>query len=89
MAKGSLLTSVTRRQIEELQQVITALEASGETPHPSLPLLHKILHEFRDDELEHLDTAVENGAQMAPGHALLSAVVEGGCRAAIWTAGKI
>ncbi len=57
--------------------------------HPSLPLLHSVLSEFRDDELEHLDTAVNNGAQMAPAHALLSTVIETGCRGAIWLAARV
>lgn len=62
---------------------------STQPPHPSIPLLLSVLTEFRDDELEHLDTAVENGAQMAPAHALLSTVIETGCRGAIWVAGRI
>ncbi|GHJ84990.1 hypothetical protein NliqN6_1392 [Naganishia liquefaciens] len=57
--------------------------------HPSVPLMHKILQEFRDDELEHLDTAVDNGAQLTPGHALLSTVIETGCRGAIWVAARV
>jgi ubiquinone biosynthesis monooxygenase Coq7 len=63
--------------------------ASPTDIHPSLPLLHEILQEFRDDELEHLDVAVENEAQLTPGHALLSAIVGAGCRAAIGVAAKI
>lgn len=39
--------------------------------------------EFRDDELEHLDTAVDHFSQRAPAHALLSAVIGGGCKIAI------
>lgn len=57
--------------------------ASMENVHPSIPLLRGIIAEFRDDELEHLDTAVEHHSQRAPAHALLSTVVEGGCRIAI------
>lgn len=57
-------------------------DQAGEV-HPALPLLKDILEEFRDDELEHLDTAVEEGAQRAPGHALLGAVIGWGCKAAI------
>ncbi|GAA6038509.1 hypothetical protein JCM8097_004604 [Rhodosporidiobolus ruineniae] len=57
--------------------------------HPSLPLLEQILTEFRDDELEHLDTAVANESQQAPAYALLSAVIAGGCRLAIRTVEKI
>lgn len=51
--------------------------------HPSIPLLKDVIREFRDDELEHLDTAVEEHSQRAPAHALLSAVVGAGCKVAI------
>ncbi|KAK7055310.1 mitochondrial 5-demethoxyubiquinone hydroxylase [Favolaschia claudopus] len=51
--------------------------------HPSLPLLKDVIREFRDDELEHLDIAVEHDAQRAPAHALLSSVVGAGCKVAI------
>lgn len=54
-----------------------------------MPLLKQVLEEFRDDELEHLDTAVEEGAQKAPGHSLLSAVIGMGCKAAIQVAKRI
>ncbi|KAJ9114183.1 hypothetical protein QFC20_001699 [Naganishia adeliensis] len=64
-------------------------ELSSPAVHPSVPLMHKILQEFRDDELEHLDTAVENDAQLTPGHALLSTVIETGCRGAIWVAARV
>lgn len=53
------------------------------TKHPSMPLLRDVLREFRDDELEHLDIAVENHAQSAPAHALLSSVIGAGCKVAI------
>ncbi|KAH8829689.1 ubiquinone biosynthesis protein COQ7-domain-containing protein [Flagelloscypha sp. PMI_526] len=48
------------------------------TEHPSIPLLQAVLREFRDDELEHLDTAVQNDAQRAPAHALLSSAIGAG-----------
>ncbi|KAI0781296.1 COQ7 protein [Trametes elegans] len=51
--------------------------------HPSVPLLKEVITEFRDDELEHLDIAVENDSQKAPAHALLSTVVGAGCKVAI------
>jgi len=55
----------------------------------SLTLLRNVLIEFRDDELEHLDTAVEHDSQQAPAHALLSAVVEYGCKGAIEIAKRV
>jgi len=51
--------------------------------HPSVPLLRDVVQEFRDDELEHLNIAVENFSQRAPAHALLSSVVGAGCKVAI------
>jgi ubiquinone biosynthesis monooxygenase Coq7 len=59
------------------------LEKHFDGSHPSIALLKKILAEFRDDELEHLDTAVENDSQKAPAHALLSSLIGVGCKAAI------
>jgi len=51
--------------------------------HPSIPLLRQVIAELRDDELEHLDTAVVHHSQRAPGHALLSSVIGFGCNIAI------
>ena len=51
--------------------------------HPSVSLLRDVIKELRDDELEHLDTAVEHHSQRAPAHALLSTIVGGGCKVAI------
>ncbi|ODN96395.1 ubiquinone biosynthesis monooxygenase Coq7 [Cryptococcus wingfieldii CBS 7118] len=76
-------------QLRELAPLLEKATATGEAPHPSIPLMTSILREFRDDELEHLDTAVEEGAQKAPGHSLLSAIIGVGCKAAINVCGKI
>lgn len=51
--------------------------------HPSVPVLKGVIEEFRDDELGHLDIAVENHSQRAPAHALLSTIVGAGCKVAI------
>ncbi|KAH7889806.1 COQ7-domain-containing protein [Phlebopus sp. FC_14] len=51
--------------------------------HLSVPLLREVIRELRDDELEHLDTAVEHHSQRAPAHALLSTIVGSGCKIAI------
>jgi ubiquinone biosynthesis monooxygenase Coq7 len=51
--------------------------------HPSIPELKSLIRELRDDELEHLDTAVDFDSQKAPAHALLSAVIGTGCNIAI------
>ncbi|KAF8332565.1 COQ7 protein [Amanita rubescens] len=51
--------------------------------HPSVALLKAVVQEFRDDELEHLNIAVDNHSQRAPAHALLSSIVGAGCKIAI------
>lgn len=51
--------------------------------HPSIPLLRQVIEEFRDDELEHLDTAIDHDSQKAPAHALLTTVIQKGCEFAI------
>jgi len=51
--------------------------------NPSLPVLKDLIRELRDDELEHLDIAIESNSQRAPAHALLSSVIVTGCKAAI------
>lgn len=79
-------------QLKELKTILEKEQLGGEVGeevHPSLPLLSDIIKEFRDDELEHLDTAVENESQQAAGHALLSAVIAAGCRGAIWVASRV
>ncbi len=47
------------------------------------PALAAELTVFRDEEVEHHDHAVEQGAREAPGYRLLGAVIRTGCRAAI------
>ncbi|KAA8905529.1 hypothetical protein TRICI_005276 [Trichomonascus ciferrii] len=48
--------------------------------------LKKTIKQFRDDELEHLDTAVEEGAKKAVPYILLTETIKNGCRGAIWVA---
>ena len=53
------------------------------------PELAATFAEFREDELHHRDTAVEQGAHEAPGYGLLSRVITAGCHAAIKITEKI
>lgn len=53
------------------------------------PELAAELTKFRDEELAHRDTAIEEGAREAPGYAVLSAVVRAGCKAAIKISEKV
>ena len=51
--------------------------------------LRRILTEFRDDELEHLDKAMEEGAAQAPAHDVMVRVIRAGCKAAIYVAERV
>jgi ubiquinone biosynthesis monooxygenase Coq7 len=54
-----------------------------------LQKLIKVLCEFRDEELEHLDIAVEDGAKDAIGYSGLNFVIQQGCKVAIKVAEKV
>ena len=45
--------------------------------------LMDIIHQFRDEEMEHHDTGLENDAELAPAYNLLKNVIQAGCYAAI------
>ncbi len=51
--------------------------------------LRETFVEFREDELHHRDTAIEEGAKEAPGYPLLSAIIQAGCRFGIRVSEKI
>ncbi|GJJ70527.1 3-demethoxyubiquinol 3-hydroxylase [Entomortierella parvispora] len=57
--------------------------------HPDIAELRKVVKQFRDEELEHLETAIEHDAQKAPQHELLSNAIKQGCKAAIWISSKV
>jgi 3-demethoxyubiquinol 3-hydroxylase len=49
----------------------------------------KTVADFRAEEIEHRDTALEHGAEQAPAHRLFSGAVKAGCRLAIALSTKI
>jgi ubiquinone biosynthesis monooxygenase Coq7 len=53
------------------------------------PTLAAELSRFRDDELEHRDIAIAEGAHQALGYPVLTALIRAGCRAAIRIAEKV
>jgi ubiquinone biosynthesis monooxygenase Coq7 len=55
---------------------VAALEGRDEA-------LKATVADFRADEIAHRDTALEQGAEQAPGYRLLSAAIKAGCRVAI------
>jgi len=53
------------------------------------PELSEAVTRFREEELEHRDTALASGAESAPAYPVLSAAIRLGCRAAIAVAKRI
>ncbi len=51
--------------------------------------LKDVVDRFREDEIAHKDTALEQGAREAPGYPVLSALIKLGCRAAIRISEKV
>ncbi|KAF1845419.1 COQ7-domain-containing protein [Cucurbitaria berberidis CBS 394.84] len=64
-------------------------EARGESLGPELEALIGELRRIRDEELEHLDHAVENDAKAARPYEALTEVIRGGCRGAIWVSERV
>lgn len=56
---------------------------------PELRKMSETISTFRDDELEHLDTAVAHDAEKAVPYMLLTETIKMVCRGAIWTAERI
>jgi len=76
-------------QVRVLIQWAKDLESRGEPVSDEMRELLTTLRRIRDEELEHLDSAVENDAKEAKPYELLTNVIRGGCRAAIWVSEKI
>lgn len=64
-------------------------EARGEGLGEELTELLGELRRIRDEELEHLDEAVGEGAKEAKPYWLLNNIIRSGCRGAIWLTEKI
>lgn len=56
---------------------------------PEIQEMSETISTFRDDELEHLDTAVAHDADKAVPYMLLTEGIKMVCRGAIWTAERI
>lgn len=72
--------------VEEVidQHYARQVKALGDEPE-----LKDICERYREEELEHRDTALAHGADAAPAGRLLSAVVKAGSRTAIWLSERI
>lgn len=76
-------------QIRELLEMVAVWEAEGFEVGEELRALIGTLRRIRDEELEHLDHAVENDAKKAEPHWLLTGVIRAGCRGAIWASERV
>ena len=70
---------------EHYNDQIRELNESGMKDESELREVFKL---FRDEEQEHLETAVERGSRAAPAYFWLTQGVKLGCRSAIWAAGR-
>ncbi|KAK3316699.1 ubiquinone biosynthesis protein COQ7 [Apodospora peruviana] len=76
-------------QIRSLLEMVAQWEADGHEVGDEFRELISTLRRIRDEELEHLDHAVEHDAQKAEPHWLLTGVIRAGCRGAIWVSERV
>lgn len=76
-------------QIRTILEIVSQWEADGYEVGQEIGGLAKTLRRIRDEELEHLDHAVENDARKAEPHWLLTNVIRAGCRGAIWVSERV
>ena len=76
-------------QVRELLLWVRDMEERGETVGEELQGLVREIRRIRDEELEHLDEAVGEGAKEARPYELLTGVIRAGCRGAIWVSEKV
>ncbi|KAI2779610.1 COQ7-domain-containing protein [Daldinia loculata] len=76
-------------QIRTLLEMFEQWEAEGYEVGEELQDLVTTLRRIRDEELEHLDHAVDNDAKKAEPHWLLTGVIRLGCRGAIWVSERV
>ena len=76
-------------QVREILRWKEEMAARGEGIGEELESLLETLKKTRDEELEHLDIAVEHDAKEAEAYPVLTAVVRGGCKGAIWLTSRL
>ncbi|KAI0912058.1 ubiquinone biosynthesis protein COQ7 [Ustulina deusta] len=76
-------------QIRILLEMFEQWEAEGYEVGAEFRELISTLRRIRDEELEHLDHAVEHDAKEARPYWLLTSIIRAGCRGAIWTSERV
>ncbi|XP_021964514.1 5-demethoxyubiquinone hydroxylase, mitochondrial isoform X2 [Folsomia candida] len=79
VAVESTITEHYNNQIRQLMS--TNLEGNKE--------LIDYITKFRDEEQEHHDTGLAEGAEQTPGYAALTNLIKTGCKAAIWISERV
>jgi ubiquinone biosynthesis monooxygenase Coq7 len=68
---------------EVIDQHYARQAASLEKDGAANVALRETIEQFRADEIQHRETAIEHGAEEAPGYRILSETIKAGCRLAI------
>ncbi|EGS20094.1 ubiquinone biosynthesis protein coq7-like protein [Thermochaetoides thermophila DSM 1495] len=76
-------------QIRDLLAMVEGWEREGYEVGEEFRSLIETLRKTRDEELEHLDHAVEHDARKAEPHWLLTGIIRLGCRGAIWVSERV
>lgn len=76
-------------QVRILLDMISKMDEAGEEVGSELRELVERIRVIRDEELEHLDHAVDNDAKQAVPHELLTNVIRAGCKGAIWVSERV
>ncbi|KAI1820425.1 ubiquinone biosynthesis protein COQ7 [Xylaria intraflava] len=76
-------------QIRTLLEMFEEWETQGYEVGDEFRELIGTLRRIRDEELEHLDSAVEHDAKKAQPYWLLTSIIRAGCRGAIWTSERV
>lgn len=76
-------------QVRELLAWVGMMESKGETIGEELGELVREIRRIRDEELEHLDHAIEHDAKEANPYEVLTGIIRYGCKGAIWVSERI
>jgi len=72
---------ITDHYNDQIRQLMANPEANRE--------LLETIRKFRDDEMEHHDTAIAHQAEEAPMYQAVSQVIKIGCKGAIWVSERV
>lgn len=84
--KAAMACTVAVEEVidEHYAQQVAELDAEGDEVE-----LRDTFEAFRQEELEHRQTGLDNGAEAAPGYEALTGAVKAGSRLAIWLSKRI